>query len=71
MKGIIRKYNGHGGYVSYYIDYEGSRYWYASGYQRTTIWRTARGEKEIKVLIYPCYPYMDNYVNKQVNVKGI
>jgi len=70
-KGIIKKSFGRANYFTYYIDYNNNRYWYASGYQRTTIWRSQGSDKEIKVLIYPCYPFMDNYLNKEVKIKEI
>lgn len=68
MKGIIKKDIGRGIFEDYYIDYNNDRFRFARANKRTIIFRSNETGKEIKILIYPCWSYIDNYVEKEVNV---
>ena len=71
MKGIIKKYTDRGNFITHYIDYNGDRFWYSRACKRTVIFRSTETGKEIKVLIYPCWPYINNYENKEIRIKAV
>ena len=67
---IIKKQTGTAGYISYYVEYEGRRYFFIYGYKRKAKFQCVETGKILNGYIYPLYSFIEQGKKFFINQRG-